>query len=192
MKDVFEGVEPIHHIGFGIEDDPSRTGYKRLRVENWKHFYTDTGTSADIIMNCIGVKNIERKIIEAKNYSTFQFGYEKYEAEQYNGLDEFLTKRIYRTTLNGLKNELNKISKFIASGYAWEITRRKNTDSSDWRFDNDTFIVCLRDSFILKQGTTTVLFINSGTTYQIQLTDASMIGLTALAVGDKIIVSNST
>lgn len=189
MKDVFEGVEPIHHIGFGIEDDPSRTGYKRLRVENWKHFYTDTGTSADIIMNCIGVKNIERKIIEAKNYSTFQFGYEKYEAEQYNGLDEFLTKRIYRTTLNGLKNELNKISKFIASGYAWEITRRKNTDSSDWRFDNDTFIVCLRDYIILKQGTTIVSMDSIGNA--IELADASFVGIAPLAVGDVITITNS-
>jgi hypothetical protein len=188
MKDVFEGIEPIHHIGFGIEDDPNREGFKRLRVEHWKHFYTD-----DIIMNCIGVRNIQRKIVESKHYSTFQFGYEKYESEQYNGLDEFLTKRTFRTTLNGLKNELNKLSKFIASGYAWEITRRKNTDSSDWRFDNDTFIVCLKDSYLIKKGTTNVeFFIEDGFIRRIKLTDASLVGLAALSVGDRIIVTNAT
>ena len=144
MKDVFEGIEPIHHIGFGIENDPNREGFKRLRVEHWKHFYTN-----DTIMECIGVNNIQRKMVESKSYSTFQFGYDKYEAEQYNGLDEFLTKRTFRTTLNGIKSELVKVSKFIASGYAWEITRRKNTDSSDWRFDNDTFIVCCKNGIIL-------------------------------------------
>lgn len=186
MKDMFEGIEPIHHIGFGIEDDPEREGYKRLRVEHWKHFYTD-----DLILSCMGVNNVERKIVETKHHSTFQFGYDKYEAEEYNGLDEFLTKRTFRTTLNGLTNQLVKSSKFIASGYAWEITRRKNDDSSDWRFDNDTFIICLKDFEILKEGTTTIIFTNSEPTYQIQLTDASMVGLTALAVGDKIIISNS-
>lgn len=139
MKDMWDGLEPIHHIGYGIEDDSNRQGYKRLRVENWKHFY-DT----NIVLSCIGVNTVERKLIESKHYSTFKFGYEKYEAEQYNGLDEFLTKRTYRTTLNGLKNELSKLSKFITSGYAWEITRRKNSDSSDWRFDNDTFLVCIK------------------------------------------------
>ena len=69
----------------------------------------------------------------------------KWEAEQYTGLDEFLTKRSYRTTLTGVKNDLNKLSKFIGSGYALEITRRKgNDDSKDWRYDKDTFIICVK------------------------------------------------
>jgi hypothetical protein len=140
MKDCFEGLDPIHHIGFGIEGDPYRTGFKMVRIEPWKYFYKE-----DIILDCSAVRQIDRKCMESEVYGTFKFGFEKWEAEEYNGLDEFLTKRTYRTTLSEVKNELTKISKFIASGYAWEITRRKNdADSKDWRFDNDNFIACVK------------------------------------------------
>ncbi|PVD50803.1 hypothetical protein DC498_17680 [Terrimonas sp.] len=140
LKDLWDGLDPIHHIGVGIERDLRRSGYKWLRVEPWKYFY-----SQDIILTLDGVNSITRKVQESEHYSTFTFGYEKYEAEEYNGLDEFLTQRFYRTTLSEVKNELNRLSKMIASGYAIEITRRKgNKDSKDWRFDNDTFIICLK------------------------------------------------
>jgi hypothetical protein len=139
MKDMWEGLDPIHHIGFGIEPDTNREGFNRLRIEPWKYFY-----KSDIILVCDGVNKIERKTNETEHFSTFKFGYEKWEAEEYNGLDEFLTKRGYRTTLSQVKNELSKLSKMIASGYAWEITRRKgDIDSKDWRYDNDTFIACI-------------------------------------------------
>jgi hypothetical protein len=154
MKDMWEGLDPIHHIGFGIEPDENRAGYRWLRVEPWKYFYKD-----EVVMSCVEVNKIERKAVESEHYSTFKFGYEKWEAEEYNGLDEFLTKRTYRTTLNQVKNELTKLSKFIASGYAIEVTRRKGSnDSKDWRYDNDTFIICVTrstsEAFIVGFGTT--------------------------------------
>lgn len=140
LQDIFNGLNPIHNIGMGIEPDSNRTGFNRLRVEPWKFFYNDT-----VVMSCTGVNQITRKTYEKDIYSTFQFGYNKWEAEEYNGLDEFLTKRNYRTTLSRVKNDLIKLSTFIASGYAIEITRRKgNTDSKDWRYDKDTFIICVK------------------------------------------------
>jgi hypothetical protein len=140
LKDMWEGLEPIHHIGIGIENDSRRPGYKCLRVEPWKYFY-----SQDIILTLDGVDEIAIEAQESEHYSTFTFGYEKYEAEEFNGLDEFLTQRFYRTTLTQVKNSLSKLSKMVASGYAIEITKRKgNKDSKDWRFDNDTFIICLK------------------------------------------------
>ncbi len=150
MYDLWEGLNPIHNIGFGLEDDPNRPGYQWLRVEPWKYFYKQ-----GIVMECIGINKVEKKLIQGDHYSTFKFGYEKWEGEEYSGLDEFLTKRIYRTTLTSLKNELVKLSKFIASGYALEITRRKNEDSKDWRFDNDTFIICCKrngNSIVVELG----------------------------------------
>jgi hypothetical protein len=139
MNDLWEGLEPIDHIGYGLEADPARPGYQRLRIENWKHFYSD-----EIVLECYNVARISKKVIEKEHYSTFSFGYQRWEAEEYNGLDEFLTKRVYRTTLSEIKNELSKLSKFIGSGYAIEITRRKKSDDSkDWRYDNENFIICL-------------------------------------------------
>ena len=94
-------------------------------------------------MSCPSISKITKKVMEAEHYSLFTFGYDKWEAEEYNGLDEFLTKRTYRTDLTTVKNTLSKLSKFIASGYALEITRRMgNTDSKDWRYDQETFIIC--------------------------------------------------
>jgi hypothetical protein len=139
IQDMFNGLEPVHHIGFGIEDDTFRVGFKRLRIEPWKFFY-----KSDVMMSCMGVNTIEESTIENEHYSTASFGYQKWEAEEYTGLDEFLTQRNYRTTLSAIKNDLKKLSSFIASGYAWEITRRLGNDNSkDWRYDNDLFLTCL-------------------------------------------------
>jgi hypothetical protein len=140
LQDMLEGLEPIHHIGIGFENDPNRVGYNLLRIENWKYFYKQT-----VVLSCVGVNKIDNEVIKSEHYSTFKIGYEKWEAEEYNGLDEFLTKRNFRTTLSQIKNELSKLSKFITSGYAIEITKRKfSADSKDWRYDNDTFLICCK------------------------------------------------
>lgn len=139
LDDIFKGLGPIHNIGMGIEPDTNRTGFNRLRVEPWNFFYNDT-----LVMSCTGIDTVTRKANDKEIYSIFQFGYDKWEAEQYNGLDELLTKRNYRTALSQVKNTLAQISKFISSGYALEVTRRKGNDNTkDWRYDNDVFIVCV-------------------------------------------------
>lgn len=139
LKGLFQGLNPIHNIGMGVEADPGRPGFNRLRVENWKHFY-----NTDIILECRNIKEIHRATFEKEIYSIFKFGFQKWEAEQYNGLDEFLTKREYRTMLKEVNNTLTQYSTFVGSGYALEITRRLgNSSSSDWRYDKDVFINCL-------------------------------------------------
>ncbi len=140
LQDIFDGLNPIFNIGFGLEPDPARAGFNRLRVENWKFFYNDT-----LIFSCPDVGKITHKCYEKEIFSTFQFGFAKWEAEEYTGLDEFLTKRSYRTTISSVKNDLVKYSKFIASGYALEVTRRKGKNNSkDWKYDKDTFIICCK------------------------------------------------
>jgi hypothetical protein len=158
LQDIFDGLNPIHNIGAGLEADPARPGHLRYRVEPWKWFYKD-----DVVMNCTGIKTLSRKVNYKNIFSTFQFGYGKWEAEEYTGLDECLTDRTYRTTLSELKNDLVKLSKYVGSPYAWEVTRRKgNIDSKDWRYDKDTFIVCLKrtPSFhcIFKAADNTITF----------------------------------
>ncbi len=147
LKDMIDGLDPIHHIGFGTEEDTNREGYLRLRVEPWRYFYKN-----DVLMVCDHVDRINKKVESGEHYSSFAFGYQKWEAEEYTGLDEFLTKRKYRTTLSTVSNELTKLSSFIASGYALEITRRKSEDTKDWRYDNDTFIICLTNYIIGLHG----------------------------------------
>lgn len=141
LQNMFDGLKPIHNIGWGIEADRMRAGYNRMRIEPWKFFYTD-----DVIMTCDAIASLTKSAQEGEYYSTFEFGYNKWEAEEYNGIDEFLTKRQYRTSLSQVSNDFSKISKFLASGYAIEVTRRHAADSTDWRYDNDVFIFCLQRS----------------------------------------------
>lgn len=153
FKKLFDGLNAIHNIGVGIETDTDRSGYDRIRIERAEYFYNDT-----FIMNCDKVPDIKRTVITDEHYSIYEFGYQKWEAEEFNGLDEFNTTRKYRTSLTSIKNTLSKISSLIASGYAIEITRQQFlAPSKDWRYDNDDFIICLKrfgygDDMIVEQG----------------------------------------
>lgn len=145
FQDLWQGLNPIHNIGIGIEPDADRTGYDRLRVEPMEYFYD----SATILMTCDNVPDIKKQVKAEWYPSVIQFGYEKWEAENSMGLDEFNTKREYRTTLPEIKNTSSNVSKFIASGYSIEVTRNiefVDQSAKDWRYDNDTFIICCRRS----------------------------------------------
>jgi hypothetical protein len=150
FKDLFEAFCSIHNLGYGIEDD-STTGGKMIRIEPMEYFFPST-----IIFSADKIPMVDFANSTAKQYGKFNFGYEKFEAEEFNGLDEFLSKREYRSPLNS-KNILEQVCKFISSGYSIEVTRRiGNADSKDWRLDNDYFVICLKrgymDSLVVEQG----------------------------------------
>jgi len=135
FNEVINAVNCIYPLGFTIEQNGED---EVIRIEDWKYFYNDS-IIADL--GTVSVEKTPNLKLHFKNYKT---GYSKYEAEEYNGLDEFLTEREYTTRLINHDAILERVCQFVASGYAIEITRRKgNTDSKDWRYDNDTFIICL-------------------------------------------------
>ncbi|MBI1692785.1 MAG: hypothetical protein FYV88_5080, partial [Bacteroidetes bacterium] len=141
FKDLFEAFCSIHNLGYGIEDD-STTGGKMIRIEPMEYFFPST-----IIFSADKIPMVDFANSTAKQYGKFNFGYEKFEAEEFNGLDEFLSKREYRSPLNS-KNILEQVCKFISSGYSIEVTRRiGNADSKDWRLDNEYFVICLKRGY---------------------------------------------
>lgn len=133
MEDIFNALSAIENIGLGISGSD-------VRLEPWTYFYKD-----DVIFYARNIDKLDKQVQIGEVWSTFSTGYDKWEAEDYNGLDEFLTKRNFRTALSEVKNDLQKLCKWIASGYAHEVTRRKQNDSKDWRYDNDVFVLCLDD-----------------------------------------------
>lgn len=136
FNDVINALNAVNPLGFSIETIGEN---EVIRVEDWKYFYNDS------IIADLGTVSVEKEPNLKLHFKNFKTGYAKYEAEEYNGLDEFLTEREYTTKLINHNGKLEKVCQFVASGYAIEITRRKgNIDSKDWRFDNDTFIICLR------------------------------------------------
>lgn len=142
FKDLFESMNAIHNIGYGIEPDANRPGYEWLRIEPMSYWYNNT-----VLMTCDNIPELRRKVMAEWYISLFEFGFEKWEAEQTSGLDEFAVKKQYRTTFSEIKSNLEKRCKFIGSGYSIENTRaEKYIDDStkDWRWDNDIFVICVR------------------------------------------------
>lgn len=139
---LFDNLNSIDNIGIGLEPDTERTGMEVIRMEDSRYFYEDT-----VILQLPDVPTTKITVANDMHYSTIKLGYAKWEAEEYLGLDEYATQREYRTELTSTKNPLDRVCEFIASGYAIEITRRQKlynaTTAVDWRYDNDTFIICL-------------------------------------------------
>ena len=173
MEDAMQGLNAIHNIGMGLEPDINRMGHYWLRIEPMEYFYKN-----DVVFTALKVFEIERETKPDKFIANFSCGYAKWEAERINGIDEIQTKRSYRTVLSQVKNTLEQISRFIASGYAIEVTRREiGGTTRDWRYDNDTFIICLTDKYISNIGFSVVLGENLITIYGLKL---------GIEVGDEI------
>lgn len=153
FEEFFKNLSAIDNIGIGLEPDSARPGFEVIRAEPMEYFYDDT-----VVLQLDKIPSLRINPLREEHYSTFKVGYNKYEAEAFYGLDEFNTKREYRTGLSSLRNAKDATADFIASGYAIELTRRVGANSEtlqDWRFDNDKFIVCLtreEEALVVEQG----------------------------------------
>jgi hypothetical protein len=131
---LFEQCRKIFNIGWGF--DNNETELKIARIE---HFYKST------IVVDVGL--VDKAIFTTAQdliYGTINVGYNKWEAEEYNGLDEMNTERQYRRNIDSNPSELDLMADIISAGYMIEVTRRKNqarTGTSDWRYDDDLFII---------------------------------------------------
>jgi hypothetical protein len=131
---LFEQCRKIFNIGWGF--DNNETELKIARIE---HFYKST-IVVDVGLVDKAIFTTAKDLI----YGTIMVGYNKWEAEEYNGLDEVNTERQYRRNIDSNPTELDLMSDIISAGYTIEVTRRKNqarTGTSDWRYDDDLFII---------------------------------------------------
>lgn len=154
FKDVFDAMNCIYNIGIGIEPDTFGANDKLIRIEPVEYFYSNS-----VLLTCDNVDEVILENIESKSFQTIEIGFEKYEAEEATGVDEFLTKHEYSTKSTQVSNKLERVCKFVAGGYTWEITRRVgHDDTSDWRYDKETFVICLERSggnMVVEQGNIT-------------------------------------
>ena len=170
FKECFQSLTAIHNIGFGIEDDPNRSGYSLIRVEPMEYFYEDSE-----VLRLDGVNKLTTTTDQNRLISTIKIGYQRYEAEQYTGLDEFNSQREFRVPSKTVIKPIEIISKFVASGYVMEITRQKVYDSNkliDWRFDNDVFIICVKrngGNIEVERGVTSSNLVEPSTVYNARI-----------------------
>lgn len=162
FKELFESLNAIDNIGWGFEEGENDELY--LRVERWQWFYKD-----NIIMTINHPNNVKRSIQADKVYTRIKIGYEKYLDEQeINAIDTFHTNREFSTGLKAIDKQLEKMSKLIADPYAIEVTRRQqfNKDTSNWKYDEDVFVVALAygriyNLFSIEVGMADTTIINS-------------------------------
>lgn len=153
LKDLFDGLRGIDNIGMGIENNPFINGYSWLRIEPVEYFYQDIE-----ILSLPYVPEAEISIQEQLHYSVIKSGYQKWEVERINGLDEPNSNREYRTILTTVNNTIDITSKLVAGSYAIETTRQQSfaeTGAADTTYDNETFIICVERqaySFIVERG----------------------------------------
>lgn len=140
MEEFYEGLNAIYNLGLGVEEGGS--GYV-IRIEPKEYFY-----STDVLFQIPNIPGLKRFVTEAYYYNRFEVGYNKWEIELVNGLDEPNSKRHYSLNLS-IGNTLSAYSKLVASGYALEAARRKqyvDELSTDYEYDNENFIICLNRS----------------------------------------------
>jgi len=136
FKQLFDALDCQYSIGFRVEEI---AGKLYLRIEPKEYFY-----NAETVMQFSNVSDIVKRISEKDIFNNFEIGYEKWQIEEINGIDEINTMHQYSIPITTGKNKLSKICSFIAGAYAIEYTRRQQfniTPTTDWKFDNDNFFI---------------------------------------------------
>lgn len=134
----WNGINPILNLGLGYENV---AGNEVIRVEEKSHFY-----DPDIVFYFSNVQDISRTYDSDYIFKNIKAGYRVWQAEEISGLDDPQTKRTYSPSIKRTGTDLNIESEFIAASLAIEQTRRKTREkSADYKFDENTFIISVRD-----------------------------------------------
>lgn len=114
-------------------------GKPKVRVEHISYAYSNE------IVNNFQAKYINESIDKESYFKSIISGYEKWEAENVNGLNEPNGKREYSTALRVVGKEYKIMSSIIASSQIMEVTRRKvDEKTTDFQFDKDIFFFALK------------------------------------------------
>lgn len=138
LSELFSVFNAIHNIGLGEVNG-------KIRVEPLAYWFDN---SAQII-SLPNVADYETRNDNSRYFNNIQIGYDSWETDFAGGLDEPCTKHEYSTQIASAKNNLILLSKYIASTYAIELTRRQNATivpTTDWQYDNDNFLIALTRS----------------------------------------------
>lgn len=139
LKDLFDAQNAIWNLGMGIEEGGSG---QVIRVEPKNYFYDNT-----VVLQIPNISDLKTTVAADRFTSLIEIGYSRWQLEDINLLDEFCTKQQCTTFKKATENEINAICEFIASGYVIEFTRRNRFGTTaDWRYDSDSFVICLNRS----------------------------------------------
>jgi hypothetical protein len=142
FTDLYKSCDAIWNIGMRIEYNSFGKGV--IRIEPKEYFFQKNSVS--IILS--HVSNITIKPATNHIFKGIEIGYDKWNLNQgsINGIDEFNTVHNYTLPLKNANNGITAKSKFIASGYAIELTRRvqyQSNTTTDFETDDENFFIAL-------------------------------------------------
>jgi hypothetical protein len=135
IQDLLDSMDSLHGIGWGVLNN-------KMIVEPIEYFY-----QSNVLKKLDFVPSFEMRIAQDKYVNEIQIGYEKWETEDVNGLEEPNSIHSYSLPKVQRKNRIDKISPYIGGSYAIETTRRRPQSiftTFDWKFDTDNFILALK------------------------------------------------
>lgn len=139
FKDILECCQAIDGVGVGI----TTTGLKqRIHVEPLSFFYNSTP-----VARFNNVLDVSKEVDDEYLHNELEAGYDKWNNEFSNNLDEFATKREFTFPITQIKSRIILKCPYVVSGYTFEFVRRdRYTEgtSKDNDRDNDNFILQLR------------------------------------------------
>lgn len=175
--DITVAIDYVKLYGM-VENEPIFTpAERRIRVEKREYFFDP---SPNVYLS--NIRDITRRYDTEKIYKKILIGYKTWKTEDISGIDDPQTKHTYATQLKKAGEEVEILSDFIAASLAIEQARRQSIDkSTDYQFDDNTFIIALNtddtesspDAFIPETSENfTVInnLLNSETRYNIRLT----------------------
>ncbi len=135
MNEYFRTVNSLYNCGMGFEKIGDQYV---IRIEKKEYFYDTT-----VLFSCPNANEIRTSVAKEYYITNVVIGYNEWESENFNGLDEFNTNRQYDVGIKAIDSKLDVTAPVIASMYSIEFARRQGVSTVDYKYDNSNFIVCL-------------------------------------------------
>lgn len=142
IREMLDSMNAIDCIGMGYEWD-AEDKREIIRIEPADYFYRDVE-----VIDLGQVHDYQEETAKDLIYNKITVGYDKYRSEAENSLDEVHAVHEYATPIRTEANEYIIQSKYNASGYLVETTRRVQFEGNEDKatsFDDDIFIVHVQD-----------------------------------------------
>ncbi len=141
FKQLFDTFNALDDIGFGFEK--LGAGFVG-RIETKDFFYTNNKS-----LTLTKVPNVKISVASELYVNNIEIGFDKWQTNGINGLDEYCARSQYTTALKTIDNTFDRVSPGIGSAYILEELRRKPYDETlteDTEYDTELFITALNRS----------------------------------------------
>jgi hypothetical protein len=138
LEEELNSIRAIYNIGAGLSVD---SGDDVLIVEQAEHFYQN------VVIRTVDEAYDYRLEVDSEHiYNEIEIGYESFQEDGINLLDEPNTRRRFITPIRSEKRKIDIISPYISSGYTIELQRRdqfSKSPSESLDYDDKMFIVAV-------------------------------------------------